>query len=137
MSFIDSWYCGWILTPLFFKILFLALFVVTLAMSFVALYNKNILGAFFIFVGSFLYPNVFCLFSFPSTDGLVSLYESGKIDKKEFKRFLPYAIETDKEEAKYWEEYRAYREDKEALKKKEMNRRKEAEELVKKFKEEE
>lgn len=141
MGFIDNLYWLWVCMPLILKILFFILFALGLFSIFLSFIQKE-MTPFFYGVGLSVCVVLasFSLFSL-TTETLVSMYENGDIDKREFEAFLPYAIEKDKEDARDREERNAEKNrEKEALKileEKKAKRKEEAEGLVKKFKEEE
>lgn len=136
MSFIDSLHWGWVCYPLFPKLLLLALFVIGVAFISLFFFRREI-ASFFMGIGVIaLVLWVFYSVSSPTTKGLVSMYESGDINKSELSKFLPYAIMQDKarEDTLRLQKEKNTIEEEEARKKKEQReyRRKEAEELVKK-----
>lgn len=140
MSFIDSFHWGWVIMPLFLKIAFWAILIRSLFYIFrnfvggdmTLLFCEIVMIIFILWTISFIPPH-------PTATKVISLYENGEIDKSEMKKFLPYAIEFDKEEVKIKEDTLRLQmekntiEEAEVKKKKEQqeSRRKEAEEYLK------
>lgn len=144
MGFVDSF--NWLIVSVGFlaRLPIIAVIVGLFLVFWVALFKRRFFVAFmaFLCVCIFLFAIYRMAQNFPPTEErVIELYENGDIDKRGLKKFIPYAIEIDKEDRRDREERRAEKNrGKEALKtleEKKAKRKKEAEELVKKFKEKE